>query len=121
MMTGVVVVLCSAVMCIAILYLLLDMMKVETKYIVMVFFFIAGVAVITNPKVEQHAQSISKIAMERSGNDYTSAGGALAVSLANNLISSMIDVDNYVLFSLTKMKSKIVGVGAFGNVWIFEN
>jgi hypothetical protein len=120
MMTGVLVGLCYAVLCIAILFLLLDMLKIKKKYIVLIFVFIAGVAVITNPRIDQHAQCVVKMSIDRTGNDYNNIAGSLAISMANNLVLNMVEVDNYLLFSFTKIKSKIVGIGAFGNVWIFE-
>jgi hypothetical protein len=121
MTTGVVVALCCAVIVIGIIYLALDMMKVENKYIVLFFVFMAAVAVLTNPKLEDHSQAMIRAAMQRTGDDYNNAGGLLALSLAKNMMTNMIDVDSYLVFSFTKIHSRIVGIGAFGNVWIFEN
>jgi hypothetical protein len=95
------------------------------------------VAVITNPKLEDHKAAIkSKMnaaiqksmseTISQSNDGLQQAGSVLGVMLGGALIDRLIDsavgVDNYVLFSLTKVtwegNSMIVGVGIFGNVFL---
>jgi len=95
------------------------------------------VAVITNPKKNEHVdilkEKISQSAIHAaakdmdSGNGFERAGAAIGVTLGlkflDSIIESVVEVDNYLLFSLTKLSydgnEKIIGIGAFGNVWLF--
>jgi hypothetical protein len=95
------------------------------------------VAVITNPKKEDHidtvkreiSQSVLPEAVEglESGNGFEQAGVVLGMTLGmkviDNMLESMLEVNNYLLFSLTKFSyagnERIIGIGAFGNVWLF--
>jgi len=76
---------------------------------------------ITNPSVESHKQAVIKtiapdIKDEIKKNPF--------MALASKMMESMIDRDNYILFSLTKIsamgESKIVGYGVLGNVYISD-
>lgn len=95
------------------------------------------VAVITNPNQDRHKevlktklnaymhQSLNATQTE-SGDEWAQAGQALGLMMGGvmieNIIANMVSTDNYVLFSLTKInvdgKSKVVGIGAFGNVFL---
>ena len=95
---------------------------------------------ITNPKKEDHINEINNLFMEYLSNSYepsnnewenlgSSLGLALGQKVFNSAISPMISVDNYVFFSLTKLKltnevngktERILGYGILGNVKIFD-
>jgi hypothetical protein len=95
------------------------------------------VAVITNPKKDDHVDAVKKkmsqaalseaVESSRSGNDFEKAGAVLGMTLGmtliDNMIESVLEVNNYLLFSLTKFSyaghEKVIGIGAFGNVWLF--
>lgn len=51
-------------------------------------------------------------------------GYSLGMSLVEKMVAKLVVVDNYVLFSITNIqyqgKKKAVGIGAFGNVFIFR-
>jgi hypothetical protein len=97
------------------------------------------VAVITNPKKEDHVDAvktkISQAALSEvaesasSGSDFEQAGAIIGMSLGvkviDTMIESLLQVNNCLLFSLTKFsyagKERIIGVGAFGNVWLFAD
>lgn len=95
------------------------------------------IAVITNPNQDRHKEIIkSKLNtyMQKSlkdkhsetNNEWEQAGQALGLMLGGAIIDRIIDnlvsTDNYVLFSTTKItwdgKTKVVGIGAFGNVYL---
>lgn len=101
------------------------------------FFVVIIVSVITNPKKEEHvdavknkiSQSVLPEAVEglKSGDGFEQAGVVLGMTLGmkviDNMLESMLEVNNCLLFSLTKFsyegKERIIGIGAFGNVWLF--
>ena len=93
------------------------------------------VAVLTNPKRERHKEVIKTKVMaymqstakeHLKNNDEQQAGQAFAAllggALADGLIENLLSIDNYVLFSTTKItwegKTRVIGVGAFGNVFL---
>ena len=94
------------------------------------------VAVLTNPKKQDHIDVIKKEISSRSlensmddlttGNDMERAGSALGMTLGmallDKMLESLIEVDNYLLFSLSKLSyngnERIIAIGAFGNVWL---
>lgn len=115
-----------------------------------VFFSIAMlvlIAAITNPDTDRHKEAVKakfdaylqKAAREgiaESDNTWEQAGQAIGLMLGGALVGYAVDnlvsTDNYVVFSVTKVswegESKIIGVGAFGNVFlskkvdeVFEN
>jgi hypothetical protein len=97
------------------------------------------VAVITNPKKDDHVDvvktKISQAALSEvaesasSGSEFEQAGAivgmTLGVKVIDTMIESLLEVNNYLLFSLTKLsyggKERIIGIGAFGNVWLFAD
>lgn len=105
-----------------------------------VFFTVALlvlIAAITNPETDQHKeavkakfdaylQKISREGMEQADNTWKKAGQAMGMMVGSALIGYVVDnlvsTDNYVVFSVTKVswegESKIIGVGAFGNVFL---
>jgi hypothetical protein len=95
------------------------------------------VAILTNPNQDRHkevirAKFISFIqksmseALSETNNEWEQAGQALGVMLGgamiDGIISNIVTTDNYVIFSTTKIswggESKVIGVGAFGNVFL---
>lgn len=98
---------------------------------------ISLVAILTNPNQDRHkevirAKFISFIqksmseALSETNNEWEQAGQALGVMLGgamiDGIISNIVTTDNYVIFSTTKIswggESKVIGVGAFGNVFL---
>lgn len=95
------------------------------------------VAILTNPNQDRHkevirAKFISFIqksmseALSETNNEWEQAGQALGVMLGgamiDGIISNIVTTDNYVIFSTIKIswggESKVIGVGAFGNVFL---
>ena len=81
---------------------------------------------ITNPSAEDHKQAVTKVIVsdmkiELQGNPFAAFG----VLLATKMIDGMVNRDNYIIFSLTKVsafgESKIVGYGVLGNVYISDD
>lgn len=102
-----------------------------------VFGLITLVAVLTNPNQERHKEVIKnklnvymqksmKENLTQSNNEWEQAGQALGMmfggALVDRIIDNLVSTDNYVLFSITKITSdgqtNVIGVGAFGNVFI---
>lgn len=93
------------------------------------------IAVITNPSQEMHREAVkNKInaflqkQMKKNSTDTNEVGQALGVMIggafAGGLINNLVTSDSYVVFSLTKItwsgQTKVIGVGAFGNVFFFR-
>jgi hypothetical protein len=95
------------------------------------------IAVITNPNQDRHEEVIkNKLnsylqesmneSLNESNNDWEQAGKAIGLMLGGALIDRIIDnlisTDNYVIFSISKVtwdgKTKIIGIGVFGNVFL---
>jgi hypothetical protein len=95
------------------------------------------VAILTNPNQDRHKEVIkNKLnsfmqksineSSAKTDNEWEQAGQALGMMLGGALVDKIIDnlisTDNYVLFSTTKIswegETKIIGIGAFGNVFI---
>lgn len=106
----------------------------------LVIAIIVIIAVLTNPDQTRHKEVLrnafneslqESIAADQGdtageSNEISNAiarmvGGALIDQLLNNAVST----ENYVVFSLTKMtwqgESNIVGIGAFGNVYLTKD
>jgi len=74
-----------------------------------------AIAVITNPNEEKHRQAV----ISNLSRNYDISGmGLLGLSLITQFD---VQVDNYVFLSFTRLGESVynVGVGAFGNVWIY--
>ena len=95
------------------------------------------IAIFTNPNPDRHKEAVKnkvnsyiqqsmKESMNGTENNNAQAGQALGMMLAGAFIDKIIDnlvsTDNYVLFSTTKItwdgKTEIIGIGAFGNVYL---
>ncbi|MDD2576724.1 MAG: hypothetical protein PHV76_04395 [Bacteroidales bacterium] len=107
------------------------------------FFVIIGaivlIAILTNPPVEKHREAVKKklnaniqntIKQSEGDDDYGLVDAALAfeeilgAKFALAMLDDVVSVDNYTLFSITIFdilgEKEVVGVGAFGNVYIFD-
>jgi hypothetical protein len=95
------------------------------------------IAAFTNPDPDQHKEAVkakfnayiqraAREGLGKAGNEWEQAGQAIGLMLGGALLGQLVDnliaTDNYVLFSVTKIswegESKIIGVGAFGNVFL---
>ncbi len=92
------------------------------------------VAILTNPNEERHKEVIKNYYMQKSmkesltesDNEWKQTGQALGMVLegviVDRIIDNLVSTDNYVLFSMTKIrwggKNKVIGIGAFGNVFV---
>ncbi|MCO5231012.1 MAG: DUF4359 domain-containing protein [Chitinophagales bacterium] len=95
------------------------------------------IAILTNPNQDKHKSAIKnkfyriyqqsiKENYSEDDNEWAQAGQAIGMAFGNIFIDGIIDnlvsSDNYILFSLTKVTwngdTKVVGLGAFGNVYI---
>lgn len=117
----VIIYLMMGIIAVAVLYILITSKRKMAATIVGVALV---VALLTNPGIDQHISALTTYLLKRSGNDYTDASGLVAMNVANNAISSMLSVKNFLLFSVTtvtnKGESRNIGIGVFGNVWIWK-
>ena len=98
---------------------------------------LALIAMLTNPNQDRHKEVVKNkinLFMQKStkqnltekDNEWEQLGQAFGMMLGGALVDRIVDnfvsTDNYVLFSTTKVswegKTKIIGIGAFGNVCI---
>lgn len=97
------------------------------------------IATITNPSKQDHIDAIKELLTGSinetigdelgSADGWEAAGAALGYTLGMGMINTMADSfvhrKNFVVFSLTEIsfkgESKIIGIGAFGNVWILPD
>jgi hypothetical protein len=89
-----------------VLYLVFKLFKTLLKWLVIVVVIVAAIAYFSNPDSKAHKDKL------------TSMGKELSHDIKG------IKFDDYKIFSLTRKKvngeEKIVGVGAFGKVWYFD-
>lgn len=108
------------------------------KHIIIIFIgVLLIVGALTNPTQDRHKEAVKnklnvimqksiKDSMKNSDSGAEQIGSALGLMLGgailDRIIESTISSDNYVLFSTTNAtwegKTKIIGVGVFGNVFI---
>jgi hypothetical protein len=112
----------------------------KNKYIFLLFggLFLL-IAVLTNPNQDRHKEVVKnklntimqkamKDGLKNSDSGAEQLGSALGLmlggALLDRMIETMVSTDNYVLFSTTKItfegKSKLIGIGVFGNVFISD-
>lgn len=111
----------------------------ENKNLKTMFFLgiLILISVFSNPDQDIHVNEIKELMYsemnlkeelnKHSSNEWEAAGAALGLSLGMSMIDkvveNMVSVDNYVIFSITNLKfdgeSEVVGIGLFGNVFIF--
>ena len=102
-------------------------MKIPKFWLVIIV--IGAILAFTNPRKEDHIDSIITFAVTTTYEDtldeedtYGAIWATLGASLAEKLIENFIEVDNYILFSIAKVKksneSKIISYGILGNVFL---
>jgi len=112
----------------------------KNKYIFLLFgcLFLL-IAILTNPNQDRHKEVVKnklntimqkamKDGLKNSDSGAEQLGSALGLmlggALLDRMIETMVSTDNYVLFSTTKItwdgKSKLIGIGVFGNVFISD-
>lgn len=112
----------------------------KNKHIILIFIgVLLIIGALTNPNSDRHKEAVkNKLnvimqksitdSMKNSDSGAEQIGSALGLMLGgailDRMIESMVSSDNYVLFSTTKAtwegKTKIIGVGVFGNVFISD-
>ncbi len=94
---------------IVILFVVFKIFKAVIKWVLIIVLILGALAFFTNPKESAHRQSLKDAIQD------------LPVKVREKSIS----VDDYKIFSITKVKvrgkEKIVGIGAFGKVWYFND
>ncbi|HEY0653529.1 MAG TPA: DUF4359 domain-containing protein [Chryseosolibacter sp.] len=110
------------------------------KISLIIVVILLGAALLTNPSKSDHTQAVKDMIAEKlnnamvdgistSKNTWEAAGSVIGMSLGmgfvNTFLENMVFRKNYLLFSLTEIrfqgKSRTIGVGAFGNVWILDD
>ena len=114
--------------------------KNPNSSVIKTILFVGGIILlaVTNPKGDEHKEKLANtfIRSLSKNTNYgdlgsgglealgSSLGMALGGSFVNEIMSSLITVDSYILLSLTKInykeESRIIGVGILGNVFIFN-
>ncbi|MGC3944638.1 MAG: hypothetical protein QM762_08975 [Chryseolinea sp.] len=92
-----------------VLYLLFKLFKTLFKWLLVALVVLAVIAFFSNPDYKAHSDKLTSMKKE----------------LNRELKDKKVTFDDYKIFSLTKKKvdgeEKIVGVGAFGKVWYFDD
>ena len=94
------------VICLVVLFVLFKIFKAFLKWgiILLILFFV--IAYFTNPEESTHHRSLKE-------------------TVKKNIKEKLVKIEDYKIFSLTKVKvdgeEKIVGIGAFGKVWYFDD
>ena len=101
------------------------------KGIVVLSLVLVIIAILTNPNQNRHKEVLEdkiKTYMQKAmGNQDDDGldslfGNLLGNVIVSTLIDNFVSTDNYILFSTTKLtwqgETKIIGIGAFGNVFI---
>lgn len=85
----------------------------------------------TNPNKEEHIDEIVHLVtqdafeeMSSEGDTYDLLGASMGLGIVRNLSENLIDTNNYILFSLSKVekegKSNIICFGILGNIFFTE-
>ncbi|MCL2761193.1 MAG: DUF4359 domain-containing protein [Desulfuromonadales bacterium] len=110
----------------------------KKKYLIFAIIgILVFVAILTNPNQDRHKEVIKnklnsymqksiKKSLPETNDELGQAGQALGMmfgaALVDRVVDTLVSTDNYLLFSTTKInwegKSKVIGIGAFGNVYI---
>jgi hypothetical protein len=104
-------------------------MKISKGLIVIIV--VLGVFVYTNPDDDKHKTEVKQLLYGTSleetinnGDDYAILGTAIGMGLASNIVDQMVVVDNYIVFSITKLRkgneTKLVGFGVLGNIYFTD-
>lgn len=103
----------------------------------LILILLIGVAVYTNPNQSQHREAVKakiKSHLQKSVEENTSGldnllggmaqsfGMLVGGAVVDGLVSNLINTENYVVFSVTKLswegKTHRIGIGIFGNVFL---
>lgn len=111
-------------------------MKKRNLYVIIIV-IVLFIAVLTNPDSIKHKEAVKnklheylqKKLQEHSDTSLGETGGALGAMFADvlvdRIVNNVVSSDNYVVLSTTKVtwegKSKVIGIGIFGNVFITGN
>lgn len=92
-----------------VLYLLFKLFKTLFKWLLIALVVLAIIAFFSNPDFNAHSDKLTSMKKE----------------LKREIKNKKVTFDDYKIFSITKKKvngeEKIVGVGAFGKVWYFDD
>lgn len=100
----------------------------KKNYVILAFLLlIIIVAAVTNPNETIHKETVKGKLAAYLNSKVGETGGGLGQVFATAMIQRTVDTivsrDNYLLFSLTKLKwqgdEKVIGIGLFGNVLTF--
>ncbi len=99
-----------AVVGILIVFLLFRLLKAFIKWGIIIILIFLAVAYFTNPEESFHLKNLKDTAKDLS---------------LRKIKEKAVKIDDYKIFSLVKVKidgeESIVGIGAFGKVWYFDN
>ena len=91
------------------LFIIFKIFKTILKWVLIIVVAALAIAYFSNPDETNHKRSLKEI------------GQNLDIKIKDDAIQ----VDNYKIFSVTKVKvdgkEKITGIGAFGKVWHFDD
>ncbi|HTF19647.1 MAG TPA: hypothetical protein VK658_16355 [Chryseolinea sp.] len=91
------------------LYLVFKLFKTLLKWLLIVVVILVAIAFFSNPDFNSHREKLTSMGKE----------------LGHDIKEKRVTFDDYKIFSLTKKKvngkEKIVGIGAFGKVWYFDD
>ena len=91
------------------LFIIFKIFKAILKWVLIIFVAALAIAYFSNPGESTHKNSLKEL------------GQKLDIKIKDDAI----EVDDYKVFSVTKVKvdgkEKITGIGAFGKVWHFED
>ena len=91
------------------LYIVFRIFKTLIKWLLIVVVVVLAIAFFSNPDESKHRHGLKE----------------LTENLRVKIKDDAIQVDDYKIFSVTKVKvngkEKITGIGAFGKVWYFDD
>ena len=91
------------------IFIVVKIFKTIIKWVLIAVVVVLGIAYFSNPNESNHKRSIKDL------------GESFDVKIKDDAIQ----VDDYKIFSVTKVKvdgkEKITGIGAFGKVWHFDD
>lgn len=92
-----------------VLYIVFRIFKTMLKWLLIIVVCVLAIAFFSNPDDEKHRKSLKAVRKE----------------LHHKVKEKNVKIDDYKIFSLAKAKvkgeEKIIGIGAFGKVWYFDN
>jgi|TARA_Y100000310_G_scaffold309551_1_gene353764 hypothetical protein len=104
----------------------MDWLKEIKVYIIVAT--VAIIAVVSNPDKDTHKKEIIELITQNVGVDMNQAsdllellGNAFATGILEVALSNNVYIDNYLLFSLSKLDDTIIGLGAFNNVFLLRD